>query len=67
MNNPPITAFLVKGTQERFNLKRAWRGNAWRLTNEDGNDLVQPWFDTKTEAREFAKRRGWALDESRVS
>ncbi len=33
----------------------------WRIIDADKQDLVQPYFQTKDEAREFADKRGWAL------
>lgn len=45
---------LVKDSQERFNLKRGWRVNAWRIVDEAGRDLVQPWSDTKADASTLA-------------
>ena len=57
------TVRLILDRKERFNLKRGWFVNAWRLVNSDGQDLVQPWFDTKGEARAYAKAEGWAVVE----
>lgn len=51
-------AYLLEDRQERFNTKRAWFVKAWRVVDETGVDLVQPWCDTKAEARELAKRLG---------
>jgi len=50
------TGYLHKDHQERFNSQRGWFVNAWRIVDENGVDMVQPWFDTKTEARAYAKR-----------
>lgn len=50
--------YLKKDRKERFNLKRGWFVNAWRIVNKDGDDLVQPWSNTKKEARETAKQLG---------
>lgn len=47
-------AFLKKDRMERFNLKRGWFVNAWRIVDAAGRDLVQPWFSTKTDARVYA-------------
>lgn len=33
----------------------------WRIIDADKQDLVQPYFQTKDEAREFADKRGWTL------
>ena len=33
----------------------------WRIINADKEDLVQPYFRTIPEAREFCEKRGWAL------
>lgn len=50
--------YLYKDTQERFNLKRSWRVNAWRIVDEQGKDMVQPWFNTKAELFAMAKKIG---------
>jgi hypothetical protein len=57
-------AYLKKDRQERYNLKRGWFVNAYRLVDIEGNDMVQPWFDTKTEARQFCKTRNWRINET---
>ena len=46
---------LKKDQQERYNHKRAWFVNAWRIVDVDGSDMVQPWANTKGEARATAK------------
>lgn len=46
--------YLKKDRQERFNLKRGWYVNAWRIVDAKGCDLVQPWSNTKSEARRLA-------------
>ena len=56
-------AYLKKDVQERYNGKRAWFVNAWRIIDEKGNDLIQPWCYTKTEARNLAKKLGYNLIE----
>ena len=58
------TAYLKKDMQERYNLKRGWFVNAWRLVDAKGNDLVQPWCNTKTEARNLAKKLNYNLIEN---
>ena len=53
---------LKRDRQERYNTKRAWTVNAWRLVSATtGHDLVQPWCDTKTEARQLAKNLGFRI------
>lgn len=52
---------LYKDRQERFNTKRAWFVNAWRIVDPGGSDMVQPWCHTKTEAKEVAKKLGIRL------
>lgn len=56
--------YLKKDVQERVrnyplgngkNRTRAWLVNAWRIVDATGRDLVQPWSNTKGEARETAK------------
>lgn len=56
-NPVPWTAVgrIVKDHQERFNLKRGWFVNAWRLVSHTGDDMVQPWFNSKADLREYAK------------
>lgn len=56
--------YLKKDRQERFNLKRAWFVNAWRIVDVNGKDMVQPWANTKTEARAQAKYCGIKLIEN---
>jgi len=53
--------FLKKDIMERYNLKRGWFVNAWRIVDATGRDMVQPWSNTKTEARETAKALGIIL------
>jgi len=60
------TVYLMKDRQERFNMKRAWFVNAYRVVNERKEDQVQPWFNTKTEARAFCKHQNWKLIERNV-
>lgn len=62
----PRVGFLKLDRQERFNMKRAWFVNAYRIVDAEGNDMVQPWSNTKTEARATAKALGITLDESRI-
>lgn len=50
--------YLLKDIQERFNLKRAWFVNAWRIVDEDRKDLVQPWMNSKAEAQRVAEQAG---------
>lgn len=52
------SGYLKKDRMERFNMKRGWFVNAWRIVDESGRDLVQPWSKTKAEAREVAERIG---------
>ncbi|AIW01853.1 hypothetical protein AVT15_gp053 [Pseudomonas phage vB_PaeM_PS24] len=58
------TGYLKKDRQERFNLKRSWFVNAWRIVDDQGRDMVQPWANTKTEARQTAKALGISLIEA---
>ena len=53
--------YLKKDRKERYNLKRGWFVNAWRLVDAEGRDLCQPWDNTKGEARETAKRLGFKI------
>lgn len=50
--------YLLKDIQERFNLRRAWFVNAWRIVDEDRKDLVQPWMNSKAEAQRVAEQAG---------
>jgi len=47
--------YLKKDRREKFNLKRAWFVIAWRIVDNKGNDIIQPWSDTKKEALQTAK------------
>lgn len=53
--------YLKKDRMERYNSKRGWFVNAWRIVDENGKDMVQPWPNTKGEARETAKQLGIEL------
>lgn len=57
------TGYLKKDRQERFDGRRARWINAWRIVDENDNDLVQPWSRTKREARKNAKALGITLIE----
>lgn len=54
--------YLTQDRQERFNTKRGWFVNAWRILDANGKDLTG-WFDTKRDARESAKISGIKLVE----
>lgn len=51
--------YLAKAREETTRRNR-WR-TCWRIINADKEDLVQPYFRTIPEAREFCEKRGWAL------
>lgn len=53
--------YLKKDRKERYNLKRGWFVNAWRIVTEAGADLVQPWDDTRSEAKKTAGEVGICL------
>jgi hypothetical protein len=53
--------YLKKDRMERYNSKRGWFVNAWRIVDEKGIDLVQPWPNTKSEARRTAVQLGIEL------
>lgn len=53
--------YLKKDRMERYNMKRGWFVNAWRIVDENGVDMVQPWPNTKSEARETAAQLGIEL------
>ena len=57
------SAYLKQDRQERFNLKRGWFVDAWRIVDATGKDLVQPWSNTKAEARATAAALGYLLIE----
>lgn len=54
--------WLKKDRVEKFNLKRGWFVNAWRVVNANGDDLIQPWCATKKEALATIKSMGWELN-----
>ena len=41
--------YLKKDRMERYNSKRGWFVNAWRIVDAQGNDLVKPWQNKKSE------------------
>jgi hypothetical protein len=47
--------YLKEDRQERFNTKRGWFVKAYRIVSPSGEDMIQPWMNTKREARECAK------------
>jgi len=55
------TGYLKKDRMERYNMKRGWFVVAWRIVDENGVDMVQPWPNKKGQAREIAKRLGIEL------
>lgn len=55
------TGYLKKDRMERYNSKRGWFVVAWRIVDENGGDLVQPWPNTKSEARRIAAQVGIEL------
>lgn len=54
--------YLKKDRRERYNMKRGWFVNAWRIVDENGADLVQPWPNTKSDARRLAVQIGIELN-----
>jgi Fe-S-cluster containining protein len=58
--------YLIKDSQERFNTKRSWRVVAWRVVNDQGQDMLQPWFDSKGQAAEGAKKQGISISKLQV-
>jgi len=50
--------YLKKDRMERFNLKRGWFVNAWRIVTDAGADMIQPWSMRKSEAKETADETG---------
>jgi len=54
--------YLKKDRRERYNMKRGWFVNAWRIVDENGADLVQPWPNTKSDARRLAVQLGIELN-----
>lgn len=46
--------YLKQDRREHTNRLRAGFANAWRIVDEGGVDLVQPWCDKKTEAHDTA-------------
>lgn len=47
--------YIKKDRQERYNYKRGWFVNAYRVVDVDGKDLFQPWCNSKKEAMVTAK------------
>ena len=55
------TGYLKKDRMECFNVKRGWFVVAWRIVDENGKDMVQPWSNDKSEARRLAVQLGIGL------
>ena len=53
--------YLKKDMMERYNSKRGWFVVAWRIVDENGKDMVQPWPNAKSEARRLAVQLGIEL------
>lgn len=54
-----LFGWLHRDHQERFNMKRAWFVDAWRVVSvATKKDMFQPWARTRTEARDTAKALG---------
>jgi len=49
------TGYILKDIKEKFTIKRGWFVNAYRIVNEKGEDIIQPWPSTKREAMKTAK------------
>lgn len=49
------TGFLKQDRQEKMTTRKAWFTYAWRIVDEAGDDMVQPWLDTKNDAKQVAK------------
>ena len=58
-----VVVYLKEDHKERFNSKRGWFVKAYRLVDENGEDRVQPWCDSKNEARKLARELGYILHE----
>ena len=53
--------YLKKDRMERYNMKRGWFVNAWRIVDAQGKDMVRPWPQTESEARRLAVQFGIEL------
>jgi hypothetical protein len=58
-------ARLKRDSVDRLNLRRAWRVTAWRIVDANGADMVRPWMNTRTEARQYCARMGIRLIEAK--
>ena len=55
--------YLVKTRKEKFNSKRSWFVNAYRVVTDEDVDWFLPWAKTKKEARDVCKKIGITLVE----
>ena len=55
------TCYLIRTTVEHYNLHRGWFVNAYRIVDENGVDLINPYPETKKEALDCAKTLGREL------
>lgn len=57
-----IKVNIIKDRQERYNNKRAWFVNAWRIVFDGTQvDAVQPWSNTKKDALETCEIMGYNI------
>lgn len=52
---------IIRSMVERKYMGKWQYKKAWLIVNEDDMDLVQPWFDTKAEAKLHVKMNGWEI------
>lgn len=61
-SRPMKIGYLVRARKKRERTQgQSWMGTAWRIVDEDGQDLIQPWLDTKAHAMEIARQREYLL------
>jgi hypothetical protein len=53
--------YLKKDQEERRTAKRIYWGVAWRIVDDKGEDLFQPWSRTRKEALDVAGRLNIAV------
>ena len=59
--------YLLKDRIEKFNGRRVWFVNAWRIVDKNGKDIIQPWCSTKAEAMSTAKMCNIVIKETSES
>lgn len=51
---------IIPARMERITLNKGWFVTQWRVVDMMDNDLLQPWFNSRTEAERVAEAMGYS-------